>query len=740
LSISIPAGYAPRRFFALAPPPAQPGQVRDNFTQVPVTVDVLGGNGGFTQIPLLLPVVPAGYTGILQIGLTLPPGAQDNMLVTSIGDPFFNPGLDPQAVNDNVAGVRAYLQRLGVTVPAALVPDLNQYATNQFQRLVESGRAAMTSSLGTQVEVYSMSQLHLDLAFYAMARVATGKVPDGAQSRFQWRDVGTWLSFIDARRLESSKQQVEQMLALLQRSAIAVLAWLGPAEAHAQQVNCPVAKKGEILLGGCSGGDGPNAPFLPPEIPPPPGCNPRDPSTFSKCHLTPDHCDALPGYHVVKGSNGAPFCVPEKPANNCSKLAANPMGSNQGCSIFPLRPKDSMDPNDKFGSMGVAGAHFLLDATPLSYTIVFENLATATAAAQEVVITDQLDVQSMNLDTFRLGPISFGPDITLVPPPGTQQYSGGIDLRPAQNLIVTVTASLDKATGLLRWRFMSIDPDTGQLTDDPDAGFLSPNTQPPAGEGSVAFSVERKAALASGTSICNQATIVFDLNAAIVTPQWCNAIDTIAPASNVAALAASQASPSFALHWSGSDAGSGIADYSIFVSTNGGAYAPFLSDTSLTTATFTGVVGNRYSFYSVARDQAGRVEAAPAVPDATTVVAGGATCAVNVSSQVTVTRGGFRRNPATGRYVQQVTLKNTGGTPIVGPAALVLDSLSSNATLYNKGGQTSCATPASSYITVGTGSDGVLSAAESATVLLEFANPGNQGITYGTRVLAGNPF
>jgi hypothetical protein len=620
-SLSVPEGYAPRRIFALAPPPAQPGQVREDFTQVPVTVDIRGENGHFTQIPLLLPVVPAGFSGSMQIGLTLPPGAQDNLLVASIGNPLYNPGLDPQAVDDAVAGARAYLQEAGVAVPPALVPELVQYATNQFERLVASGRAAMVDSLGTVPEVYSMSQLRLDLALYAADRAASlSATSTSLLAPIEWIATGSLRALAEHPAVSDAKRQVAALLGWLHRSALLLLSWLGPAEAYAQQVNCPVARKGATLAEGCSGGGGPDEPFLPPEIPPPPGCNLSDPSTFKNCKPTPDHCDALPGYKVVKASNGAPFCVPKQPQNNCSKLAANPMGSNQGCSIFPLRPKESMDPNDKVGSMGAAAAQFLIDATPLGYTIFFENLASATAAAQEVVISDQLDSAALDLDTFSLGPISFGPDITLVPPPGTQHYSGGVDLRPAQNLIVTVAAGLDKATGLLTWRFASIDPGTGQLTEDPDAGFLPPNANPPEGEGSVAFAVRPKAEGTSLATLCNQASIVFDVNAPIVTPQWCNSIDGARPASTVSPLAATQAAPEFLVEWSGSDAGSGLSDYTILVSTNGGAFVPFLTDTSLTSAVFTGATGSSYAFYSLARDQAGNLELPPAAPDATTTV------------------------------------------------------------------------------------------------------------------------
>jgi hypothetical protein len=109
--------------------------------------------------------------------------------------------------------------------------------------------------------------------------------------------------------------------------------------------------------------------------------------------------------------------------------------------------------------------------------------------------------------------------------------------------------------------------------------------------------------------------------------------------------------------------------------------------------------------------------------------------AVDVSAQVKVTRGGFRLNRATGRYVQQVTLKNIGASAIAGPVSLVLDSLSATASLYNKTGVTAATTPAGSpYLNVTAGD---LAAGASVMATLEFTNLTNKSILYATRVLAG---
>ena len=60
----------------------------------------------------------------------------------------------------------------------------------------------------------------------------------------------------------------------------------------------------------------------------------------------------------------------------------------------------SIDPNDKSGSHGAGAARYVAGDEPLRYAIYFENLATASASAQEVVVADQLDSAKFDLDSF----------------------------------------------------------------------------------------------------------------------------------------------------------------------------------------------------------------------------------------------------------------------------------------------------------------------------------------------------
>ena len=120
------------------------------------------------------------------------------------------------------------------------------------------------------------------------------------------------------------------------------------------------------------------------------------------------------------------------------------------------------------------------------------------------------------------------------------------------------------------------------------------------------------------------------------------------------------------------------------------------------------------------------------VPGQLTVTA--LTCATDVSSSIGMTRSGISYNVLTKRYAQTITLRNNSALTIGGPILLVLDSLGTNATLYNRTGSTTCAAPPGSpYVSIA----GPLNAGASISVVLQFTNTTNAPITYTARVLSG---
>ncbi|HEX8385162.1 MAG TPA: T9SS type A sorting domain-containing protein, partial [Rubricoccaceae bacterium] len=170
--------------------------------------------------------------------------------------------------------------------------------------------------------------------------------------------------------------------------------------------------------------------------------------------------------------------------------AASGGGGGGGCG----GGEGSADPNDKlaetnltceFGTVVVDGEeqtrcvrYFVPRAAaddPLIYSITFENVAAATAPAEFVTITDEID-PSLNLASLEVL--------------GTSSDS---------------TFSYSVSGRTVTFRFVGIN--------------LPPNVTAPEGEGYVRFSLRPTAGLPDGTEIRNDASIVFDFNPAIATPE-----------------------------------------------------------------------------------------------------------------------------------------------------------------------------------------------------------------------------
>jgi hypothetical protein len=282
----------------------------------------------------------------------------------------------------------------------------------------------------------------------------------------------------------------------------------------------------------------------------------------------------------------------------------------------------SIDPNYKSGSVGDGStSQFVSGSNALSYNVGFENEPTATLPAAQVVVTDQLDPTKVDLTTLTLGTIAFGTN-TINLPGGTANYNTTYNLN--SSLSVRIQGSLDASTGLLKWTFTSIDPSTGLPPSDPTVGFLPPDTDGIVGQGSVIFNVTPKSGQSTGAGITNTATVVFDSNAPIVTPTWLNTLDVTPPVSSVTKLPAAEtttaATDAFTVSWSGTDAGSGVGTYTIYVSDNGGAFNVWQNAVTTTSASFTGTTGHTYGFYSIATDNVGNVEAAKTQADTSTEV------------------------------------------------------------------------------------------------------------------------
>lgn len=545
LVLSISTNVAFGLHFSITPPPLLVGQIPTDWDNAAFTVESKE-RPGFAIIPLVLPIIPAGFTGSVEFSITAPleQHGQNFQILFGVSPPYFKLDLDPQVMAELIAGARAYAQKtLGVTIPLALIPDLEDHLITQLQSEVAHGREVWLTSVGTKMEIYSQAHLLVDLAQFGAAQTV-------------------------ALQKGQAPSQATEWLASLIRFLVTTL--FEPDEALADSCT----EQGGLWV-----------------------------TCDNKCGR--QCCMTNPGICCGPANCKRPPDPPPCTGSSCGGGGGSGGGGIGG----------AVDPNDKVGSRGAGAAQYITGAEPLRYVIFFENLAAATAPAQVVNIADQLDLATLDLDTFSLGPIGFNVT-TVTPLPGLSTFTTEVDLRPAQDLKVRIEAALDKTTGQLSWQFTSLDPTTSQPLDPSDLrGFLPPNLNPPEGDGSVVFTVNLKAGLATGTEIRNQAHIVFDVNPPIDTPQWLNTIDNTPPQSVVTAATPTSCSQEMQVQWNGVDVGAGIAHYTLFVSEEDGPYTPWLVNTPDTTGTFIGKWGKQYGFYSAAQDQTGNMEDAPDGPD-----------------------------------------------------------------------------------------------------------------------------
>jgi hypothetical protein len=114
-------------------------------------------------------------------------------------------------------------------------------------------------------------------------------------------------------------------------------------------------------------------------------------------------------------------------------------------------------------------------------------------------------------------------------------------------------------------------------------------------------------------------------------------------------------------------------------------------------------------------------------PDLSDLFAPGA-----LSGPYGIARGGLVRDRRTQRYAQQVTITNSAATAVPGPLFMVLDNLSSNASLATANGITTNAPFGEPYVTF-PGTSAGLAPGASATVVLEFTDPTNAAISFAPR-------
>lgn len=225
-----------------------------------------------------------------------------------------------------------------------------------------------------------------------------------------------------------------------------------------------------------------------------------------------------------------------------------------------------------------------------------------------------------------------------VVPKGRKEFMLNIDLRPAKPMLVRVNGKLDTLSGVITWKFISLDPATNNLPMLD--GFLPPNVNAPEGEGAVEYTVSLIASVPNGKAVRSRAEIIFDENLPIITNTWENIVDRVPPVSSLSATVDNYRN--IYITFASTDDLSGTEVYNLYVKQASGPWMS-LTGTTADTLTLKGETGETYHFYSVAADRVGNRELKTPVAEATVTVVG-----IKEKPALTSTPFVLMPNPATG--------------------------------------------------------------------------------------------
>src|SRR5262249_51108027 len=146
-------------------PAANTGQTIHDFNNVPIEVNPFSATS-YANVPLIVPVIPAGSQGVLAFSLTPPPdvhGDSTYSYYASLGDPYGqgDTGAPSSAVvTDLVNGAKSYAEtNLGVSISPQVLSQMTTYATAQLNQDLSDGEQALLISAQGGSIFFSTSQL-----------------------------------------------------------------------------------------------------------------------------------------------------------------------------------------------------------------------------------------------------------------------------------------------------------------------------------------------------------------------------------------------------------------------------------------------------------------------------------------------------------------------------------------------------------------------------------------------------
>ncbi|MCP4713252.1 MAG: hypothetical protein GY869_31865, partial [Planctomycetes bacterium] len=246
--------------------------------------------------------------------------------------------------------------------------------------------------------------------------------------------------------------------------------------------------------------------------------------------------------------------------------------------------------------------------TPLPYMVSFEWADDSAGVLSQVRIVQQLD-SDLDVRSFRLGDIQIG-DLFVNIPDGRGAFTGEFDFVDERGMVLRVVAGVDVLSDTATWLLTAIDPDTGLPVTDVDRGLLLPEVASNQ-EGVVSYTIKADSEAETGAELQAEARVFFNNGAPLDTNSVVNILDAETPVSALTVVGVGAGS--YQLDWQAEDdpLGSGVMDYTVYASINGGAYTAWLRRTEETSAVYEGKASWTVKFIVLASDAAGNIEATP---------------------------------------------------------------------------------------------------------------------------------
>ena len=263
------------------------------------------------------------------------------------------------------------------------------------------------------------------------------------------------------------------------------------------------------------------------------------------------HCTGLINNRIVQTATNTALTAWDMMSDDC--VGPDP--------IHPYVPAPPCEPNDIIGPTSESGSLYVTaNQYQMPYLVESENAPIeGISAAHTVVVRDTLSPNVFDFASFATNRVTIGNKVLDID--NEQNFVRTLDIRPNVNVIAQIAQTFDTNTGEIKWVITSLDPMTLDPTDDPELGVMPPNLDG-RGEATFSYVVNRKDNLPDGTTIPNQAHIVFDYEAPIATPIWTNTVDAVPPTSSI--VYGNMAGDSITLSFQGTDNRSGVWRYELY--------------------------------------------------------------------------------------------------------------------------------------------------------------------------------